>query len=209
MVIFDWCTESDNGRGAWRRPGCLAGCAGFRTGVMSCSGDATVRGSGRGAADVQVGGGGAGGDAAGCVWERLPGFDLVVAVAVPVGGDPGGGDHGQGVLVGGVPGGFGQRGGGGAGPDGGDQGAAGGGERQVPGGDRLSGAPSLAEGCAMAAAERVAARTSWCRRHQAARSWRISSGLAERRIAPVPGPASWMADMASRSAVSEPSHRHR
>ena len=95
MVIFEWCTESDNGRGAWRRPGCLAGCAGFRTGVMSCSGDETV-GSGRGAADVHVRGGGAGGDAARGMRKRLPGFDLVVAVAVPVGGDPGGGDHGQG-----------------------------------------------------------------------------------------------------------------
>jgi hypothetical protein len=25
-------TESDNGLGVWRRPGCLAGCAGFRPG---------------------------------------------------------------------------------------------------------------------------------------------------------------------------------
>ena len=104
-------------------------------------------GSGRGAADVQVGGCGAGGDAARGVRERLPGFDLVVAVAVPVGGDPGGGDHGQGVVVGGGPGGCGQRGGGGPGPDGGDQGAAGGGERQVPGRDRLAGAGAFAERC--------------------------------------------------------------
>src|SRR4249919_3148118 len=103
-------------------------------------------GSGRGAADVQVGGGRAGGDAAGCVRERLPGFDLVVAVAVPVGGDPGGGDHGQGALVGGDAGGFGERGGGGPGPDGGDQGAAGGGEGQVAGRDGLAGAGAFPEG---------------------------------------------------------------
>ena len=64
-------------------------------------------------------------------------------------------------------------------------------------------------GGAMAAAERVAARTSSVPMIQAACSCRISSGLAERRIAPVPGPASWMADLASRRAVSEPSHRHR
>src|SRR5689334_22660904 len=105
-------------------------------------------GSGRGVespADVHVRGGGAGGDVAGGVWERLPGFDLVVAVAVPVGGDPGGGDQGQGALVGGGPGGCGQRGGGGAGPHGGDQGAAGGGERQVPGRDRLARAGAFAE----------------------------------------------------------------
>ena len=68
---------------------------------MSCSGDETV-GSGRGAADVHVRGGGAGGDAARGMRKRLPGFDLVVAVAVPVGGDAGGGDQGQGALVGGV-----------------------------------------------------------------------------------------------------------
>ena len=70
----------------------------------------------------------------------------MVAVAVPVGGDPGGGDHGQGALVGGGPGGFGQRGGGGPGPHGGDQGAAGGGERQVPGRDGLPGAGAFPEG---------------------------------------------------------------
>src|SRR4249919_1900823 len=103
-------------------------------------------GSGRGAADVQVGGGRAGGDAAGCVRERLPGFDLVVAVAVPVGGDPGGGDGGQGGVVGGGPGGCGQRGGGGAGADGADQGASGGGERQVPGLHGLTGAGAFPEG---------------------------------------------------------------
>src|SRR3954468_1111382 len=78
--------------------------------------------------------------------KRLPGFDLVVAVAVPVGGDAGGGDQGQGALVGGGPGGCGQRGGGGTGPHDGDQGAAGGGERQVPGGDGLPGARTFAEG---------------------------------------------------------------
>src|SRR5215208_3585291 len=102
-------------------------------------------GSGRGAADVHLGGGGAGGDAARGVRERLPAFDLVVAAAMSVGGDPGGGDYGQGALVGGGPGGCGQRGGGRPGPHGGDQDAAGGGERQVPGGDRLAGAGTFAE----------------------------------------------------------------
>ena len=66
----------------------------------------------------------------------------------------------------------------------------------------------LRKGVAMAAALRVAARTSSVAVAQAACSWRISSGLCERRIAPVPGPASWMADLASRRAVSEPSQRH-
>ena len=44
MVIFKRCTESDNGLGAWRRPGCLAGCAGFRARGSPGRGDATVRG---------------------------------------------------------------------------------------------------------------------------------------------------------------------
>ena len=44
VVIFKWCTESDNGLGAWRRPGCLAGCAGFRARGSPGRGDATVRG---------------------------------------------------------------------------------------------------------------------------------------------------------------------
>src|SRR5689334_2523037 len=147
-MISEWYTESDNGRGASRRPGRLAGCAGFRArgspdrGIGGCDG----AGSGRcSAADVQVGGGGARGDAARCVRKRLPCFDLVIAVAVPVGGDPGGGDHGQGALVGGGPGGCGQRGGGSPGPHGADQGAAGGGERQVPGRDRLAGTGALPE----------------------------------------------------------------
>lgn len=115
--------------------------------VMSWSRDGTVRRSGRGAADVQVGGCGAGGDTAGGVRERLPAFDLVVAVVMSVGADPGGGDHGQGVVVGGGPGGFGDGGGGGPGPHGGDQGATGGGERQMPGRDGLPGAEALLEGC--------------------------------------------------------------
>ena len=66
-------------------------------------------GSGCGAADVHDSGCDAGGDAAGGVRERLPGLDLVVAVTMPVGADPRGGDHGQGLVVGGGPGGFGQR----------------------------------------------------------------------------------------------------
>lgn len=65
------------------------------------------------------------------------------------------------------------------------------------------------KGAAMAAAQRVAAWTSSVATIHAACSWRISSGVVERRIAPVPGPAPWMADLASRRAVSEPSHRHR
>src|SRR4051812_3958325 len=44
VVIFKRCTESDNGLGAWRRPGCLAGCAGFRARGSPGRGDATVRG---------------------------------------------------------------------------------------------------------------------------------------------------------------------
>src|SRR5512144_2852055 len=102
--------------------------------------------SGRGgAADVHLGGCGAGGDAAGGVPERLSGLDFVVAVALPVGGDPRGADHREGPVVGGGPGGFGERGGGGAGADGADQGAAGGGERQVPGPHALPGARARGE----------------------------------------------------------------
>ena len=67
----------------------------------------------------------------------------------------------------------------------------------------------FANGAAMAAAERVAARTSSVPTIQAACSWRISSGWPSAGSPRCPGPASWMADLASRSAVSEPSHRHR
>ena len=102
--------------------------------------------SGRGgAADVQVGGCGAGGDAAGGVPERLPGLNLwsrwrcrsVVTRAVP--------STVRAQVVGGGPGGFGERGGGGTGADGADQGAAGGGERQVPGPHALPGTRALGE----------------------------------------------------------------
>src|SRR5450755_2435836 len=78
--------------------------------VLGCRGDGGrgERGLGRGgAADVHDGGGGAGGDAAGCVLERLTGLGFVVAVSVPVGGDAGGGDGVQRGLVGGGPGGCG------------------------------------------------------------------------------------------------------
>ena len=42
----------------------------------------------------------------------------------------------------------------------------------------------------------------------AACSWRIMSGVRDRKIGPVEGPAPRMADLAPRSAVSDPSHRH-
>ena len=83
-------------------PGSGPGVVRFWSGTGRCGW------SGRGAADVHEGGCGVGGDAAGGVGERLPGCDLAVAVAVAVGGDAGGGDHGQGVVVGGGPGGCGQ-----------------------------------------------------------------------------------------------------
>lgn len=65
------------------------------------------------------------------------------------------------------------------------------------------------KGAAMVAAERVVAWTSSVATIQAACSWVSGFGLCERRIAPIAGPASWMVDLASRRAVSEPSHRHR
>src|SRR6266540_5438582 len=67
----------------------------------------------------------------------------------------------------------------------------------------------LANGAARAAVDRVAAWRSSVAMIQAGCSWRTRAGLVERRIAPVAGPAPLMVDFASRSAVSEPSQRHR
>ena len=58
------------------------------------------------------------------------------------------------------------------------------------------------------AAARAAARASSAAVIQAACSWRIMSGVCDRKIGPVEGPAPRMADLASRSAVSGPFHRH-
>src|SRR5664280_3440080 len=60
-------------------------------------------------------------------------------------------------------------------------------------------------GVAARAAARVRAWTSSVAHIQAACSWAINSGVVERRIAPVEGPAPWMRDLASRRAVSLPS----
>src|SRR5271165_664094 len=66
----------------------------------------------------------------------------------------------------------------------------------------------LRAGAADRAAVRAAARTSSQAVIQAACSCRIMSGQCDRKIGPVEGPAPRMADLASRSAVSDPSHRH-
>jgi len=56
-------------------------------------------------------------------------------------------------------------------------------------------------------AARARARMSSVPQIQAACSWAISSGVAERKIGPVDGPAPVMADFASFRAVSDPAHR--
>ena len=153
---------------------------------MSCSGDETV-GSGRGAADVHVRGGGAGGDAArgmgnGCLdlilWSRWRCRSVVTrAVAITArarwwaAARAGSGSEAVAVpartVVIRV--------------------------RRAVVNDRCRAATGcpvrgpFRKGVAMAAALRVAARTSSVAAIQAACSWRISSGLAERRIAPVAG----------------------
>src|SRR6266567_3692779 len=66
----------------------------------------------------------------------------------------------------------------------------------------------LPAGTAARAAARPAARVSSTAVTQAACSWRTRSGDCERNIGPVEGPAPRIADLASRSAVSDPSHRH-
>ena len=53
----------------------------------------------------------------------------------------------------------------------------------------------------------AAARASSTAVTQAACSWRIRAGDAERRIGPVDGPAPLIADLASLRQVSEPIHR--
>ena len=65
----------------------------------------------------------------------------------------------------------------------------------------------LRAGAADRAAARAAARTSSTAVIQAACSWAIMSGQCDRKIGPVEGPAPRIADLASRSAVSDPSHR--
>src|SRR5450755_4495612 len=153
MMISMSCTECDAGPecfGACWGPGGLAGCAGStaRGGAVLGSSRGWAGGlcSGRGgAADVELGGDGAGGDVGRGVSERLTALDLSWAVPVPVGGDPGGGDLAEGGLVGGGPGLGGQAGGGGPGPDRGDHDPGGRGEGQVPGLDRLPDAGSFRE----------------------------------------------------------------
>lgn len=98
MVIFVLVHGGDGGRGGWRWPGCLAGCAGFHG-----PGWLLVEGRGEGGCGLGRGGTadvyeGAGGDAAGA-WVNAC-LLFVVAVAVPVGGDAGGGDDVQGCVVG-------------------------------------------------------------------------------------------------------------
>ena len=66
----------------------------------------------------------------------------------------------------------------------------------------------LRAGAADPAAWRATARTSSQAVIQAACSCRIMSGQCDRKIGPVEGPAPRIADLASRSAVSDPSHRH-
>jgi hypothetical protein len=65
----------------------------------------------------------------------------------------------------------------------------------------------LRAGAAVRAAARAVARTSSAAVTQAACSWAIMSGQRDRKIGPVDGPAPRIADLASRSAVSDPSHR--
>src|SRR6266567_4505978 len=63
-------------------------------------------------------------------------------------------------------------------------------------------------GAAARAASRVTPRVISVEAAQAAISWAIRAGLPERSIAPVPGPAPCSGAFASRSPVSDPSHRH-
>ena len=65
----------------------------------------------------------------------------------------------------------------------------------------------LRAGAATAAASRAMARASSVEMTQAACSWAIRAGDAERSIGPADGPDSRIADLASFSGVSEPSHR--
>src|SRR6266542_1066538 len=62
-------------------------------------------------------------------------------------------------------------------------------------------------GVAIVAAARATARVSSTAVVHAGCSWAIRAGEAERRIAPVDGPAPLMVDLASLSVVSEPIHR--
>ena len=65
----------------------------------------------------------------------------------------------------------------------------------------------LRAGAATAAASRAMARASSAEMTQAACSWAISGGVAERSIGPAEGPDSRIADLASFRVVSEPIHR--
>jgi hypothetical protein len=171
-----------------------------------------VRGlcSGRGgAADVELGGGGAGVDVRRGVPERLTALDPSWAVPVPADGDRAVATRCRaawwaavlawvGRLAVAVP-----------------ARTVATTVRQATAKDRCrawTGCPArgpLANGAATAVAERRVARTSPVAIVQAACSESTRSGVAERRIAPVPGPAALMVDLASRRAVSAPSHRHR
>src|SRR5260221_4197487 len=65
----------------------------------------------------------------------------------------------------------------------------------------------LRAGAAFRAAARARARHSSVPQIQAACSWAISAGLAERKIRPADGPAPVIADLACFREVSDPGHR--
>src|SRR6266568_4192352 len=82
--------------------------------------------------------------------------------------------------------------------------------RDLPGQRLVAGpsGPDCGAGAAARAASRVTPRVISVEAAQAAISWAIRAGLPERSIAPVPGPAPCSGAFASRSPVSDPSHRH-
>ena len=173
-----------------------------RAGGCCCGGVLRGRGSGGdGAADGDRRGCLAGGGAAPGGGECLPGFGLVVAVPVPVDDDAAPGQVAEGA---------GRR-----------AAVSAAGRLAVAAPDLVvviaarraavkeisrgwTGCPArrpLRAGAADRAAARAAARTSSQAVTQAACSWRIMSGVRDRKIGPVEGPAPRMADLASRSAV--------
>ena len=113
----------------------------------------------------------------------------------------------QGVAVEGPGHGGGQARGGGAGADAGQGGAAGGGEGDLAGLDLASGEAALAGGGGLAGGGAGQGADELGAADPGGVLGAISSGVAERKIGPVEGPAPVMADFASFRAVSDPVHR--
>ena len=158
-------------------------------------------------ADADLGGRGAGGDAASGGGEGRAGLGFPVAVPVAVDDDPVFPEDMHGAVTEGGGHGGGQAGGGGTGPDAGQGSAASGSEGNLPGLDRLAGEAALAGGGCLAGggAGQGPGQFGGADPGGVLLIDQLRGPGAEDR--PAEGPAPVMADLASLRQVSDPGHR--